>query len=145
MTNEIERRLNRRQELFCQAFAAGGNAAAAAREAGYSVKAADRIGERLLRNVEIAARIKALSEENDAKLIATSRERQQLWTAIMRDTRLEPKDRLKASELLGKAQGDFLERVALSGPNGTSPLVPPVLQINFVAAVDGRPVIEAAP
>lgn len=145
MTNEIGRGLNRRQELFCQAFAAGGNAAAAAREAGYSVKAADRIGERLLRNVEIAARIKALSEENDAKLIATSRERQQLWTSIMRDTRLEPKDRLKASELLGKAQGDFLERVALSGPNGTSPLVPPVLQINFVAAVDGRPVIEATP
>lgn len=145
MTNEIERRLNRRQELFCQAFAAGGNAAAAAREAGYSVKAADRIGERLLRNVEVSARIKALSEENDAKLIATSRERQQLWTAIMRDTRLEPKDRLKASELLGKAQGDFLERVALSGPNGAPLGPPPNLVINFVPAKDGMPVIEAAP
>jgi hypothetical protein len=43
-------------------------------------------------------------------------ERQQFWTAVLRgEESAEMKDRLKASELLGKCQGDFIERVESSG------------------------------
>jgi len=56
--------------------------------------------------------------------IADALERRRFWTTMMRsdgtDGRpaLEPKDRLKASELLGKAGGDFVTRVEQSGPDG---------------------------
>lgn len=35
----------------------------------------------------------------------------QFWTATMRDENMKPADRLKASELLAKTYGAFLERV----------------------------------
>ena len=46
-----------------------------------------------------------LSELRDD--IADLAERQRLWTDIMRNHKLSPDDRLKASELLGKSEGDF--------------------------------------
>ena len=38
-------------------------------------------------------------------------ERQEFWTAAMRGQGYEMKDRLKASELLGGIQGDFVARI----------------------------------
>jgi phage terminase small subunit len=46
-----------RREKFIEEYIAKGNAAEAARNAGYSVKTADRIGHALLRNIEIADEI----------------------------------------------------------------------------------------
>jgi len=46
-----------RQEKFIEEYIAKGNAAEAARNAGYSVKTADRIGHALLKNIEIADEI----------------------------------------------------------------------------------------
>jgi len=46
-----------RQEKFIEEYVMKGNAAEAARNAGYSVKTADRIGHALLRNIEIAEEI----------------------------------------------------------------------------------------
>lgn len=48
--------------------------------------------------------------EEDSRRIANVRERQMFWTDMLRNEDIQPKDRLKASELLGKSQGDFLER-----------------------------------
>ena len=49
-----------------------------------------------------------LSELGDKRdNIADLAERQRLWTEIMRNHELSPDDRLKASELLGKSEGDF--------------------------------------
>ncbi len=42
--------------------------------------------------------------------VATREERQQFWTKIMNDTGEDMRDRLRASEILGKSQGDFVER-----------------------------------
>ena len=50
--------MNARQERFVQEFLVDPNATRAARRAGYSNKTADRIGSRLLRNVEVAAAVK---------------------------------------------------------------------------------------
>ena len=48
----------------------------------------------------------------------------------MRDEERKEADRLKASELLAKSEGDFLERRELTGPNG-SPLHPPQIKVVF--------------
>lgn len=49
-----------------------------------------------------------LSELRDKRdNIADLAERQRLWTEMMRTHELSPGDRLKASELLGKSEGDF--------------------------------------
>lgn len=69
--------------------------------------------------------IHALQEiDKDDPLVADRIERQEFWTRIMRGEELENdlipsmKDRMKASELLGKTQGDFIDRVEHSGPDG---------------------------
>ncbi|MDA1349821.1 MAG: terminase small subunit, partial [Chloroflexi bacterium] len=49
--------MNARQHRFVEAYLVDPNAAEAARRAGYSQKTADRIGSRLLRNVEIAGKV----------------------------------------------------------------------------------------
>ena len=46
-------------------------------------------------------------------------QRQIFWSDIMRNESLPIRDRLRASELLGRSEGDFLERVDLSGETTT--------------------------
>jgi hypothetical protein len=48
----------------------------------------------------------------------------------MLDEEQSMKDRLRASELLGKSGGDFLERREITGPDG-SPLVAPDIHVHF--------------
>ena len=52
------------------------------------------------------------------KDIADRQERQAFWTKIMRDENEETKDRLKASEVLGKSEADFTENLAHKFPEG---------------------------
>jgi hypothetical protein len=49
-------------------------------------------------------------------LIATRQQRQSFWTQVMNDKTLNLPDRLKASELLGKSEGDFIEKVSITHP-----------------------------
>lgn len=60
--------LNARQEAFCQSYARYGNATRAAKEAGYSEKMAYSHGQRLTKDVEIAARIETIKAERFKKL-----------------------------------------------------------------------------
>lgn len=103
---------------------AEGNATEAARIAGYGAPAQQ--GSRLLRSANVATAIDARRRSDP--LIATREERQRFWTEVMKyeDTEghSDMKDRLKASELLGKTQADFIERRELSGPGG-APLFDP--------------------
>ncbi len=59
----MEKRLSRRREAFCRAFAAHGNAARAAREAGYEARTAYSQGNRLLKTPEVRARIEEIDAE----------------------------------------------------------------------------------
>jgi phage terminase small subunit len=61
-----------------------------------------------------------LQAEVKSAKIASAKERQEFWTSIFRGelADFDTKDRIKASELLGKVQGDFIEKVEHSGPNG---------------------------
>ena len=96
-----------KQLKFISEYTKDFNATQAAIRAGYSQKTAYSQGQRLLKNVEI----QNVMSENRDKLIADRDERLKFWTATMRDDNEDMKHRLKASELLGKAQSDFTEKI----------------------------------
>ncbi len=100
--------LTPRQRRFVEAYA--GNAAEAARAAGYSEKTANRAGSRLLSDVDVRAAIAAREQKSSAGRIATREERQAFWTNVLNNPEVEWQARLKASELLGKSNADFTER-----------------------------------
>ena len=87
---------------------AAGNATEAAKLAGYSAKTARQIGSRLLTKVDVANALTVRQAGDPA--IATREERQRFWASTMRSADVPWKDRLRASELLGKSGGDFVER-----------------------------------
>jgi len=51
-------------------------------------------------------------------MIATRQERQKFWSEIMKDTKQTMRDRLRASELLGKSEMDFPNKTEISGLGG---------------------------
>ena len=104
-------KLNAKRQAFVDAWE--GNATAAALAAGYSPKTAYSQGQRLLKIVEVQEAIKAREAQRLALTIATRQERQEFWTSVLRNEEEAMKNRLKAAELLGKSEGDFLERVEM--------------------------------
>ena len=46
------------------------------------------------------------------KTIMTRQQRQQFWTDVANDEKVDMKDRLRASELLGKSEADFTENLS---------------------------------
>lgn len=122
-------KLTARQKRFIDAY--NGNATEAAKTAGYSEKNADKIGGQLMKNPRIVAAIRARENERNAEAIATREERQRFFTAIMRDEGQPTRERLRATELLGKSEGDFVERQEVTGKDG-APLLPgEPLEINI--------------
>ena len=101
--------LTAKQRAFVEFYT--GNATEAAIKAGYSKDTARSIGQNLLTKVDIRQAIKERETKRLAPDIATREERFKFWTRAMRDEDTPMTERLKASELLGKAEGDFLERV----------------------------------
>jgi hypothetical protein len=110
--------LTDKQDRFIQVYA--GNGVEAAREAGY--EGDDRTlavtASRLLRNAKVAAAIRTRRDAELAPKIASRTERQAFWAEVMKDRKEDMAARLRASELLGKSEGDFVERRELSGPDG---------------------------
>jgi len=106
-------KLTEKQRKFVEAFMgpAKGNATEAARIAGYSGSDATlrNAGSRLLTNANISEAIKERQESDP--LVADREERQRFWSEVMRNDQADMKDRLKASEILGKSQADFTERI----------------------------------
>lgn len=106
--------LTEKQRRFVEAYASnGGNALAAAREAGY--KNPHPEGARLLQSATIQAALERLRQVETDQAVATRTTRQAWWSSVMQDENASLRDRLRASELLGKSQGDFLDRVEHSG------------------------------
>ncbi len=105
--------MNQRKRAFCEAYLISGNATDAAREAGYSPRSARSIGQRLLTFDDMREYLERRNQEISAVNTAQMEEVRQFWTATMRDENMKPADRLKASELLAKTYGAFLERVGV--------------------------------
>jgi len=102
--------LTHKQQAFIENYT--GNATEAAKLAGYSEATAYSLGQRLLKQPQIAEAIRAREQERQAPNIANREQRLAFWTAVMRDPDETTRDRLRASELLAKAQGDFLIKIA---------------------------------
>ena len=112
--------MNPRQRKFVEAYK--GNATAAAREAGYAgndVTLAN-VGHQLLMKPEIAAIIKGREDKEIEGLVASRVDRMKFWSEVMRDEETSMSDRLRASELLAKAQMDFTERHEVVGAVATT-------------------------
>lgn len=104
-----------KQSAFVDYYAASGNAVDAARKAGY--KKPHPQGAENLQKPTIQQELAKRNKEITDRRIATIRERQEFWTAVLRgqEPDADMKDRLKASELLGKCHGDFIDRVESTG------------------------------
>jgi phage terminase small subunit len=102
--------LTEKQRKFCEAFAGnGGNAHQAALSAGYAKPTPE--GVYCLRKPKIQKALEHLRKSTTNSAIMTREERQMMWTSVIKDKAERMDSRLKASELLGKAQGDFIDRV----------------------------------
>lgn len=108
------RELTLKQQKFVDAYCGecNGNALEAARIAGYKGSQdtiASVAGENLKKDIIRAA----IQKRNANPYIATKKERQAFWTEIMIDPNIPMGFRLKASELLARTQGDFIERLQI--------------------------------
>lgn len=118
--------------VFIEHYLKTGDPAASAKAAGSKAtnSGLSAVGARLLHSESIGGAIRLAQEKvasqnlfikNGVRTITMSNERiasiterQEFWTAVMRDDSVETKDRLKASEILGKAHGDFIKRIEVS-------------------------------
>lgn len=108
--------LTTKQRRFVEAYA--GNATEAAIAAGYSKKTARVIGMENLTKPAIAEAIRKQEEKLESLRIADREERQEFFTAIMRNADEKTSDRLKAGEILSRIGGDFLDRVDHTNSDG---------------------------
>ncbi len=115
-----------KQKRFVELY--DGNATEAAVKAGYSQKYANRIAAQLMDNEKIVERIRARESERDAAEIMTREQRKIFWTAIARDSSQSIRDRLRASELLAKSEGDFIDRKQITGKDGEPVTVASILR-----------------
>ena len=106
--------LNPKQRRFVAEYLKDQNGTQSAIRAGYSKKTAYAIASENLKKPEIREALAELDKrvlELGGNAIADKAERQRFWTDAMRKPDLEFQHRIKTSELLGKTQGDFIEKV----------------------------------
>lgn len=106
------KKLTIKQKRFVEAYT--GNATRAALEAGYSQKTAYAIGQENLKKPIIAQAIKKREDKRLGKHIATREERQRFWSKMMENADRDG-DKLKASELLGRSEADFTDKIKGEG------------------------------
>lgn len=100
--------MNERQRRFAEFYAASGNAAEAARLAGYSERTARSQGQRLLTNDDILRYVRELQDQAAAGRIADLEEIKETWTKVLRSDSERTANRLRAGELLARSAGEFI-------------------------------------
>lgn len=108
-------KLTPKQKAFADLYIQSGNASQAAISAGYSKKTATCIGYENLTKPYIADYIKKQNKVIESKRIANMKEVKEFWTNVLRSDENDVKDRLKASELIAKTNGAFLDKTEFSG------------------------------
>ena len=128
MSDDVK--LTAKQQRFVDVF--DGNAIKAAIAAGYSVKTAASIGAENLKKPQIIKAIKNREKQVVKPAVLDRNERQRFWTRIIKDETEEMKNWLRASELLGKSEGDFIERLRHEGELGI------IVQVVSYAGISGE-------
>ena len=129
-----EKKLSGKEERFCQEYIVDYNATKAAIRAGYSERSAATQGCRLLKNDNVASRVRELQEEYIKERCFTEKDRvlKELWdvfekasqkTEVMEwsqekhayvpsgEWSFDGKTATKAMELIGKLNGMFTEKI----------------------------------
>ena len=107
--------LNYRQSLFVEYYTTDpdtqGNCEASMLKAGYKAGYARKWAGKYIRAIRgIQEAIDEKTQEIREKSIANRTQRQAFWTREMNNPDNKLTDRLRASELLGKSQADFIDR-----------------------------------
>ena len=105
-------KLKRREQTIMNYMQNGGNIKKAMIDAGYSETYADRNSKYLLGI--IGDEIKKAQENIRNDNIKSIEEVQQWWSEVMDDNEENTKNRLKASELLVKSKGGFIEKMEVT-------------------------------
>lgn len=114
-------KLNARQKAFCEFYVVCGNATEAAKKAGYSeTYSKNRIHE-LLKNVGICGYVEELQKKAQSSRIMSAVERKEWLTKVLNDDGAKLNDKLKALDILNKMDGEYTEKVQLSGELNTNP------------------------
>lgn len=103
-------RMSRKQLVYTQLVVDGMSEKEAAIEAGYDKDTINQQVAKLRGNERIQEKIDFLRKEKLLENIARVEERRAFWTNVMRDPKNAINARLKASELLGKSDGDFIDK-----------------------------------
>lgn len=109
--------LNAKQKLFVKAYVASRNATDAARKAGYDSKNPRTSGSELLTNPNVKAAVDAGIEKLAKKHEITADYVLNNIRKILEKKSASDRDKLRATELLGKYLKLFTEVQEISGPN----------------------------
>ena len=114
------KQLNRREQTIINYLSNGGNMKKAMMDAGYSETYADK-NSRYLMGI-IGDDIKQKQDVIRNEKIKSVAQIQEFWSNVMDDEEaVEMKDRLKASEMLAKSQGGFIDKIEMNA-NVNNPL-----------------------
>ena len=115
-------KLNTRQKAFCEYYVACGNATESAIKAGYSEKYTNKNVSKIRQNTAVQEYIKELQEKAKTNRIMTAVERREFLTEVIKNGNEKLQDRLKALDILNKMDGEYIEKMQLSGQVNTNPL-----------------------
>ena len=118
---EVALKLNVRQKAFCEFYVASGNATESAIKAGYSNNYANAQTYKLLEKVGIKKYIKELQEKAKTSRIMTAIERREFLTELIKNGNEKAADRLKALDILNKMDGEYMEKIQMTGEIKTNP------------------------
>lgn len=118
---EVALKLNARQKAFCEFYVASGNATESAIKAGYKEKYAGVNVDKLLKNTNIQACIKELQEKAKTSRIMTAIERREFLTELIKNGNEKVAHRLKALDILNKMDGEYMEKIQMTGEIKTNP------------------------
>ena len=107
---QLTNNLTYRERMFVRIY--DGDVYDAARKCGFTEKQAERLMLRKRIKEGISRKDTIIDPLNDDQdILRRKTERMMFWMQSMYNDDIEMKDRLRASELSGKADGDFIERV----------------------------------
>ena len=116
-------KLTARQTKFCRLVADGMSDNEAVLEAGYSSKCRYNVLTKLRNNQRVQNQIKYFQSSNVDDEVADRLARERFWTSVMNDPSETATVRLKASEYLGKAQGDFINNSKIEHTGSDKPII----------------------
>ena len=104
-----------KQKLFADEYIKTGNA----KQSYVKIyKCNDKVAEanssRLLSNAKVREYIESVNKKLEKSSIADMTEVKEFWSNMLRSKKSEDKDRLKASELIAKTNGAFIDNVNLN-------------------------------